>query len=404
MLPVSQTTGAARDRRPARTYARRQSGRWVSLSRLTVPASFDERDTGVTTVAITGVGGRVGRRVLEAVRALPAVDAVVGVVPPADDPGASDESGSAGADVRVADVTDLEATRAALAGADVVVHLPADLVPPGGRERAREVHVDGTRHVAEAARTAGARKLVVVTSTVAYGAHPDNEVPLTEESPLRANPDFPWAEQEREVDTWLGGWAERHDDVVVTRLRVATVVGDGVDTVLTRALLAPRLPSVRGHRPPWQFVHVDDAASAVTHAVTHDLAGAYNVAAEGWLSFDEVAAILDRRPLDLPEEVAFSTVERLGAIGLSDLPIGAVHYVMHPWVVSSDRLVATGWRPVHSNRDAAAALAADLGDRIVLGPVATSRRQVRQTAAVSAGVAGGLLALGVMARRRRRSS
>lgn len=356
----------------------------------------------MTTVAITGADGRLGRRVLEAVRALPAVDAVVQVRLP--DPDAAAGDVAAPSEVRVADLADLDATRAALAGVDVVVHLPAELAPRGDRERTRQVHVDGTRHVAEGARTAGARKLVVATSTVAYGAHPDNDVPLTEESPLRANPDFPWAEQDREVDTWLGAWAERHDDVVVTRLRMATVVGGGVDTVLTSALLAPRLPSVRGHRPPWQFVHVDDAASAVAHAVAHDLAGAYNVAAEGWLSFDEVAAILDRRPLDVPEEVAFSTVERLGAIGLSDLPIGAVHYVMHPWVASSDRLVATGWRPAHSNRDAAAALAADLGDRIVLGPVTTSRRQVRQTAAVSAGVAGGLLALGVLARRRRRSS
>ena len=41
----------------------------------------------------------------------------------------------------------------------------------------------------------------------------------------------------------------------------------------------------------------------------------------------------------------------------------------------------------------ARALAADLGDRIVFGPLATSRRQVRQTAAVSAGVAVPFFAL-----------
>ena len=235
------------------------------------------------------------------------------------------------------------------------------------------------------------------SSTVVYGAHPDNTVPLTEESPLRANPDFPYAEHTRDVDRWLGQWADRHPEVTVTRLRLATVVGGGVDNFFIRSLLAPRLPSVRGHRPPYQFVHVDDAVAAIARAVEHDLPGAYNVAAEGWLSFDEIAAILGRRALDVPEEVAFSAVERLAATGIWELPVGAVHYVMHPWVTSADRLVATGWRPRHSNRDAAVELARDLGDRLVVGRVATSRRQVRRAAVVGAGVAGGLLALGVLA-------
>lgn len=352
----------------------------------------------MTTVAITGVSGLVGTRVLDRVRDVPSVDRVVGIdrqAPPGPLP--------AEVAFHQVDVADADAVRAALEGVDVVVHLAFQVEPREGLDRMRAVNVDGTRHVVEAAAAVGARKVVVASSIVVYGAHPDNDVPLTEESPLRANPDFPYAEHHRDVETWLAGWAPDHPDVVVTRLRLATVVGTGADDLFMRALLGPRLPSVRGHRPPFQLVHVDDAASALVHAVEHDLHGAYNVAAEGWLSFDEIAAILGRRPLDIPEEVAFSTVERLAAIGLSDLPVGAVHHVVHPWVASVDRLVATGWRPEHSNRDAAAHLAADLGDRLVLGPVHTTRRQVRQTAAVSAGVAGGLLALGVLAHRRRKA-
>lgn len=350
----------------------------------------------MTTVVITGANGTVGTHVLEAVRRLRSVDAVVAVDRVDPDPDLPAE-----VEYRRADVADRAAIRGALEGADVVVHLASRVDPLEDLARMRAVNVEGTQHVAEAALAAGATRLVVASSTVVYGAHPDNPVPLTEEAPLRANPDFPYAEHKRDADRWLGEWADRHPHVAVSRLRLATVVGDGADNFFTRSLLAPRLPSIRGHRPPYQFVHVDDAAAAVAHAVEHGLQGPYNVAAEGWLSFDEISAILGRRALDIPEEVAFSAMERLEAFGLSELPVGAVHYVMHPWVTSVDRLVATGWRPRHSNRDAAVVLARDLGDRLVLGPVRTSRREVRRAAVVGAGLAGGVLALGVMAWRRR---
>jgi UDP-glucose 4-epimerase len=351
----------------------------------------------VITVAITGVSGLIGRRVLDAMLAARSVDRVVGldlVAPEAVD---TDRFS-----FHRVDVTDADAVAAALEEVDVVVHLAFRMDPMDDLDRMRRINVDGTRHVVEAAARVGAHRVVYASSVTAYGAHPDNDVPLTEESPLRANPDFAYVEHKRDVERWLDQWEADHPDVTVARLRLAMVVGTGADNSFIRALLGPRLPSVRGHRPPFQLVHVDDVTTAVVHAVEHDLAGAYNVAAEGWLSFDELSAILGRRALDIPEEVAFTTVERLAAFGLSELPVGAVHYLMHPWVVSADRLVATGWRPQHSNRDAAAHLAAELGDRLVLGPVSTSRHHVRQAAAVSAGVAGGLLALGVLARRRSR--
>lgn len=353
----------------------------------------------MTTLVITGASGLVGTRLLARARSLPGVERVVavGLHPPLD-PGVGDE----GAEVvfRRTDVTDPDAVRAAVEGGDVLVHLASQATPRDDLARMRRVNVDGTRHVVEAAAATGARKVVVVSTTAVYGAHADNDVPLTEESPLRANPDLPFVEHRREAEQWVTRWAEDHPDVVVTILRPAQVVGPGVRDLFTHAMLLPRLPSVRGHRPPFQFLHLDDYVSALVHVVDHDLPGPYNVAAEGWLSFDELEAILGRRALDIPEEIAFTLVDRLAAFGLTGFPVGAVHHLVHPWVVSVDRLVATGWRPMHSNRDAAAHLAEDLGDRVELGPVTTTRRQVRQTAAVSLGVAGGLLALGVLARRR----
>ena len=127
-----------------------------------------------------------------------------------------------------------------------------------------------------------------------------------------------------------------------------------------------------------------------------------------WVTFGYTA-----RPLAAASEPTWPAWRAAGAkpgvlvdeedrLGLVETSIGILAYLMHPWVVSVDRLVATGWRAEHSNRDALALLAAEQGDRIVVGPVVTDRAAVRRAATAGLGAAGGLLALGMMARRRHR--
>ena len=55
-----------------------------------------------------------------------------------------------------------------------------------------------------------------------------------------------------------------------TTVRPAALVGDGVDTALTRYFEAPRLLAVKGGAPAWQLCHVDDLACAVVRVVTRD--------------------------------------------------------------------------------------------------------------------------------------
>lgn len=349
----------------------------------------------MTTVAVTGASGLIGAPVVKALDGLEGIDRVITV-------DVADPREPLPGTFRRGDVTDRASMLAALADADVVVHLAARFDTGHDLDRIRAVNVDAVELVADVAREVGARKLIVASSASAYGAHPDNPLPLPEEAPLRANPGLPYAEHKREIDLWLQRWAADQPDMTVTILRPAIVTGAGADNFAVRAMLMPRIPVIRGHRPPLQFVHLDDVVSAVVHVVTHDLPGAYNVAAEGWLSLDEVAAILGRRFFEVPEEVAFAAAQRTYSLGVGELPEGTVNYFMHPWVVSVDKLVATGWRPVHTNRDALAAFVSAHGNEIIAGPLRTTKGQVRGAAIAGAGLVGGVLALGVLSRRRHR--
>ena len=85
------------------------------------------------------------------------------------------------------DVRDRAAVRSVLdrVRPDVLVHLAFILNPSHDEEFAYNVDVNGTHNVLEAASQAGTSQVLVTTSGVAYGAFPDNPVPLTEDDPVR---------------------------------------------------------------------------------------------------------------------------------------------------------------------------------------------------------------------------
>ena len=86
-------------------------------------------------------------------------------------------------------------------GADVAVHLAFAIF--GDREETRRVNLEGSRNVFEAAIAAGVKRLVYASSVAAYGFHPDNPQPLTEEVPARGSESFYYSAQKAELEATL---------------------------------------------------------------------------------------------------------------------------------------------------------------------------------------------------------
>jgi nucleoside-diphosphate-sugar epimerase len=133
-----------------------------------------------TTIAITGIGGFIGRKVAE--RAIARGLAVCGL-----DVSESAAAGARalGATVVVGDMSCRSAVRALMKGADVVVHTAATVAAGGDLRAFRRVNVEGTRVVAEEARNAGVRRFVHLSSVMVYGF--DFPKDIAEDGPLRGD-------------------------------------------------------------------------------------------------------------------------------------------------------------------------------------------------------------------------
>ncbi len=302
--------------------------------------------TDEIVVAVTGVSGFLGQRLLPLLDASPDVDRIVGF--DIRDPARRARK----LEFHRVDVLGTDLTPY-LRDASVIVHLAAVMGPLPDDALFTRVNVGGTRRVLDAASAAGVRKIVRPSSTAVYGAWANNPVPITEDAPLRPSPGFLPAIVDGECERLLAQWAGAGAGRVATRLRIAPIVGAGAQSLLS-AVATGRAPvRVRGATPPVQVVHVDDAAAALELSATRDLDGAYNVAADGWLAYDEAGALLPNGRLPaLPIGLATRALAITWATGLGDAPPEIVPYLVHPFVVANDRIKRAGWKPYHSNDEA----------------------------------------------------
>src|SRR6478672_4912763 len=193
---------------------------------------------GYRTVAVTGIAGFLGQRLLLGLEAEADVARIVGLdvrEPPRRSPHLELHR----VDIAGHDLKPL------LEGVDVVVHLAAVVDPIADEPLMTRVNVEGTRRVLDAAAAVGVRKIVRLSTTAVYGAWATNPLPLTEDAPLRPNPGFSPAVHAAEVERLLAEWQHEHPAVTITTLRAAPVLGAGANHLWARLLTTPTRVRVR---------------------------------------------------------------------------------------------------------------------------------------------------------------
>ena len=84
-----------------------------------------------------------------------------------------------------------------------------------------------------------------------------------------------------EAEDLLREVAEHQPHISIGILRLADLAGPGACSALASLLCGAAVPLVPGYDPLVQFLHPDDAARAIEHAVTLELAGTFNVTGDG---------------------------------------------------------------------------------------------------------------------------
>jgi dihydroflavonol-4-reductase len=248
------------------------------------------------------------------------------------------------------DVVDAGSLRAAVRGCEAVVHAAAMVAfAPKEAARQREVNVEGTRHVLEAARAAGVRRLVHTSSIAAVGRPPVGGV-ADEETRYDWPPGLGYNESKRDSERLV----RRAEGIETICVNPSLVFGPG--EVYKRTLPLFRLvkwgllPLV----PPGgtTLCDVRDVAAAHVAALTRGEPGARYITGGPHLTFRQLATTIAEvthgaRPIaELP-----AALMRAAA-----LPVVALHRLGVPLPFSPGNVAYLGNYGYYSSARAEAAL------------------------------------------------
>jgi nucleoside-diphosphate-sugar epimerase len=254
------------------------------------------------------------------------------------------------------DVRDRDRVDRLVSDADIVVHAAAALPIQASRDSIRSVNVTGTEHVLQAARAAGAKRVVFISSTAVYGV-PEKH-PIEEDDPLVGVGSYGESKIDAEALCRVAG-------VESTIIRPKTFIGPerlGVFEILFDWIREGRRIYIlgKGHNR-YQLLAVEDLVDAIVRAAdVPEAAGeTFNVGSTDFGTVrSDLQALIDHagstsrlRPVPVkPAEVALRGLELLRVSPLAEWHYKTAHRDSFVDVSKAQRLL--GWEPRLSNRDA----------------------------------------------------
>ena len=307
-------------------------------------------------VAVVGATGNVGTSLLRALGDDPSIDEIVGVArrrPQLSFP----RTTWVCADVVTDDLVSV------FRGADAVVHLAWLIQPSRDRATTRSVNVDGSRRVFDAAAAAGVGTIVYASSIGAYSPGPKDRT-VDESWPTGGIPTSFYSRDKSDVEAILDGFEAAHPDIRVVRLRPGLIfkgeaaseirrlfAGPLLPTPLLRRRLIPIVPDMERLR--FQAVHSFDIGAAYHLALTRDVRGAFNVAAEPILDPPELARLLDARAVPVPPRVLRAAVDASWKLRLQPSPPGWLDLALGVPLMDTTRArEELGWTPTRTAGEA----------------------------------------------------
>jgi nucleoside-diphosphate-sugar epimerase len=253
-----------------------------------------------------------------------------------------------------ADIRDAGAVDRASRGVEVVYHTVA-LVPLSKDGHAfGSVNREGTRNALEAARKAGVRKFVNLSSSAIFGVPPRNPV----DESVEPHPREAYGRAKLAAEKECEAAVSRGLDVSIVRPR--TILGHGrlgiMQVIFEWVRRGMNVPVLGDGSNLYQFVHADDLADAVIRAGQRAGPATYNV---GAAEFGTMRQTLEgliahagtrSRIVGLPRRPTIDLMRLVGDLGLAPLaPYHALMYAESMYFDIGKARKELDWTPRYGN-------------------------------------------------------
>lgn len=298
------------------------------------------------TVAITGINSYFAQTVISKLEADKTVDKIIGIdVTP--QRGTFKKVEFFQEDIRSPKLDDI------LKGVDTVYHLAFIVGELHDKKKAWDININGSKNVFNACVKNKVKKVIYTSSATAYGAHADNPIGLTEDSPLRGNKDSYYSYAKVQVENFVTDFFAKHPDIALVVLRVGLGVGPNINNMFSDFWSRKFYGFLMGRHPHLQLIHEDDLAQALYLAHKKNISGIFNVAADDSLAVRWIFKKAGVKLIDLPVPVMKFLANVAFALHLETVSQGWVSLSEYTIHTSSEKFKkATGWKPKYTSKAA----------------------------------------------------
>jgi len=286
----------------------------------------------MTNVCITGVSGYLGMRLVKELNKKKEIGSIVGldIVPPSIE---GKKIKFYKLDIRDPKIGKILADHSI----DTVFHLAFVVKPIHDLKKMHDIDYNGTQNILNKAQSAGTGHFISISSTLAYGAHPDNPDEISEDHPLRGNKSYPYGFNKCIVDNLIRNFAAENPEMTVTTLRPCTVFGPNVNNYVSRMLFRPFTVGILGYNSKVQFLHEDDFVKSCLTAIEKKIPGAFNIVGDGTLTTEEISRITGTRIIPLPSWILYPLLEALWKLRFPGIEVnsGYLDYARYSFIASS---------------------------------------------------------------------
>lgn len=299
---------------------------------------MSDAPTPLGSVVVTGICGRLGRRVA---RLLHRERPVIGI-DRRPFPGRPADVVHHQLDLRSARVRDVFRD-----GVQALVHLGVMHDPRRDPAENLVWNVTVAQHLLSYAEQFGLKKVVLLSSANVYGPRPENPQFLTEDAPLLGAAAFGGIRDLVELDMAVQAFIWKSAGIETVILRPTHILGT-VKNAPSNYLRLSLAPTLLGFDPMVQVVHEEDVVSALALALKPGVRGIFNVAGPAPVALSRALELLGRPTVPVPHSLARFGVDRLFRLRATSFPAPELDFIRYVCMIDDARVRRElGYAPRH---------------------------------------------------------
>ncbi|NRA12407.1 MAG: NAD-dependent epimerase/dehydratase family protein [Crocinitomicaceae bacterium] len=200
-----------------------------------------------------------------------------------------------------------------------------------------DIEINGLHNALQASLAAGINHFIFVSSGSVYGYKAGLPRYIPESQALENDHIITYAKNKVAAEGVASKFCTKHM-LNLTIFRPCSILGKNCNNVISRWFDRDIIIGLKDTMIPFSFVWDEDLVQCMIESVEREIFGSYNVAAEGWVTMEEIAEIQSKRFITLNQKVLGRIIGLLNRLSITEYKREHLDFIKYRPVLNRNKL------------------------------------------------------------------